>query len=63
MNKLTPVFIAAALATSVALAFAQSQMEKDDSMQGHDMSDHSTPVSGTSSTKALLATSDGMQRA
>lgn len=63
MNKLTPVFIAAALAISAALAFAQSQMEKGASMQGHDMSGHSVPVFGSPSSKALLAASDCVQSA
>ncbi|WP_195180342.1 hypothetical protein [Mesorhizobium sp. INR15] len=37
MNKLTPIFIAGALAISAGLAIAQSQMNKDDPMQGHNM--------------------------
>lgn len=62
MNKLTPVFIAGALAISAGLAIAQSQMNKDDSMQGHDMAGHSMPASDNPSTKAYVAVNDRMHK-
>ena len=53
MNKLTPIFIAGAIAIAGGLAFAQTQMKTDNNtMQGHDMSGMQTPGSDSSSTKA-----------
>ncbi|OCP19221.1 MULTISPECIES: DUF305 domain-containing protein [unclassified Ensifer] len=65
MNKLTPIFIAGAIAISAGLAIAQSQMNKDDPMQGHDMSgmnmsDLEVPASDNPSTKAYRAANDSM---
>ncbi len=67
MNKLTPIFIAGSLVISAGLAFAQSQMNKDNPMQGHDMtgmemSDMEMPGSDTPSTKAYLAVNDRMHK-
>jgi uncharacterized protein (DUF305 family) len=62
MNKLTPIFIAGAVAVAAGLAFAQSQMAADDSMQGHDMPGHSMPASDTPSTKAYVEANDRMHR-
>lgn len=62
MNKLTPIFIAGALAISAGLALAQNQMTKDNPMQGHDMSGHAMPVSDTPSTQAFAATNDRMHK-
>lgn len=44
MNKLTPIFIAGALAISAGLAIAQSRMNTNNMMPGHDMQDHSMPA-------------------
>ena len=53
MNKLTPIFIAGAIAIAGGLAFAQTQMKTDNNtMQGHDMSGMQTPGSDSPSTKA-----------
>ncbi len=53
MNKLTPIFIAGAIAIAGGLAFAQTQMKTDNTtMQGHDMSGMQTPGSDSPSTKA-----------
>ncbi|MEO5759449.1 MAG: DUF305 domain-containing protein [Mesorhizobium sp.] len=65
MNKLTPIFIAGALAISAGLAIAQSQMNKDDPMQGHsmrgmNMSSMEMPASENPSTKAYIAANDSM---
>jgi len=62
MSKLTPIFIAGSLAISAGLATAQSQMNTDDSMQNHDMSGHSMPVSDSPSTKAYKAANDSMHK-
>lgn len=40
MNKLTPIFIAGAIAISAGLATAQSQINVDNATQGHNMRDH-----------------------
>ena len=50
MNKLTTILMAGALAISAGLAFAQSQMNTDDALQGHklpgmDMSGHTMSAS------------------
>ncbi|MEJ5021105.1 DUF305 domain-containing protein [Ochrobactrum vermis] len=62
MNKLTPIFIAGALAISAGLAVAQSQMNKDNTMQGHKMSGHSMPASDNPSTKAYVEANDRMHK-
>ncbi len=62
MNKLTPLFIAGALAISAGLAIAQSQMNKDGTMQGHNMAGHSMPASDNPSTKAYVAANDRMHK-
>lgn len=62
MNKLTPIFIAGALAISAGLAVAQSQMNKDNTMQGHTMSGHSMPASDNPSTKAYVEANDRMHK-
>jgi uncharacterized protein (DUF305 family) len=67
MNKLTPIFIAGSLVISAGLAVAQSQMNKDNPMQGHDMtgmemSDMEMPASDNPSTKAYLAVNDRMHK-
>jgi uncharacterized protein (DUF305 family) len=62
MNKLTPIFIAGSLAISAGLALAQSQMNKDDPMQGHNMPGHSMPASDNPSTKAYIAANDSMHK-
>lgn len=62
MNKLTPIFIAGSLAISAGLAVAQSQINKDSSMQGHTMTGHSMPASDNPSTKAYLAANDRMHK-
>ncbi|MFU0506344.1 CopM family metallochaperone [Pseudaminobacter sp. NGMCC 1.201702] len=65
MNKLTPIFIAGALAISVGLAIAQSQMNTENTMQGHDMPGHSMsgasmPTSDNPSTKAYIEANNRM---
>ena len=67
MNKLTPIFIAGSLAISAGLALAQSQINKDNPMQGHNMPGmnmpgHSMPASDNPSTKAYIAANDGMHK-
>lgn len=62
MNKITPLFIAGALAISAGLAIAQSQMNKDDTMQGHNMAGHAMPASSNPSTKAYVAANDRMHK-
>ncbi|AOF92644.1 DUF305 domain-containing protein [Sinorhizobium sp. RAC02] len=62
MHKLTPIFIAGALATSGGLAIAQSQMNKDNPMQGHSMSGHTMPVPDTPSTAAFASANDRMHK-
>ncbi|KAB2703286.1 CopM family metallochaperone [Brucella lupini] len=59
MNRLTPIFIAGALAISAGLAFAQSQMDPDHSM-GHDMSGMNLSASDRPSTKAYMDAMDRM---
>ena len=52
MNKLTPIFIAGAMAISAGLAFAQSQMntpEPTSGHAGHNMSAQATDADGPSS--------------
>ena len=63
MNKLTPIFIAGAIAIAGGLAFAQTQMKTDNNtMQGHDMSGMQTPGSDTPSTKAYEPAMDAMMK-
>lgn len=76
MNKLTPIFIAGAIAISAGLAFAQSQLPQDQApassmeghdmgemndMQGHDMSTMSAAAQSPS-TKAYSDVMDAMMR-
>lgn len=63
MNKLTPIFIAGAIAVSAGLAIAQSQLNKNDSMSGHDMSGmnmsgHAMSAADNPSTKAFAEAND-----
>ena len=67
MNKLTPIFIAGALAISAGLAFAQSQMNKDEAMQGHkmpgkNMSGHTMSASDNPSTSRYIVANDRMHK-
>ena len=67
MNKHTPIFIAGALAISAGLAFAQSQMNKDDAMQGHkmsgmNMSGHTMSASDNPSTNRYIVANDRMHK-
>lgn len=48
MNKLTPIFIAGALAISGGLPITQGSTNKDVSMQGHTMPGMEAPTSTTS---------------
>jgi uncharacterized protein (DUF305 family) len=62
MNKLTPIFIAGALAISAGLAFAQSQMntpEPTSSHAGHSMSTPAPDADGPS-TSAYRVVNDKM---
>jgi len=61
MNKLTPIFIAGALAISAGLAIAQSQMNTNDPMAGHDMSGMQS-MSDSPSTKAYSEAMDAMMK-
>ncbi len=65
MNKLTPIFIAGAIAISAGLAFAQSQLPQDqapaNSMEGHDMTTMSAAAQSPS-TKAYSDVMDAMMR-
>lgn len=62
MNKLTPIFIAGALAISASLAIAQSQMKKDNHMQDHNMPGMNMSASDNPSTKAYIAVNDSMHK-
>lgn len=64
MNKLTPIFIAGALAISAGLAIAQTSMNKGDPMQGHNMAGMTAPGAATDSpsTTAYLAANDRMHK-
>lgn len=62
MNKLTPIFIAGALAISAGLAIAQSQTNAGDAMQGHDMHGMEMPAADSPSTKAYAMTMDAMMK-
>lgn len=52
MNKLTPIFIAVALAVSAGLVIAQSRLGADGAMPDHAMPGHSMPASGNMATEA-----------
>ena len=60
MHKLTPIFIGGALAISAGLAIAQSQLNTDTTMQGHDMPGHSMPASENPSTQAYIEANNRM---
>lgn len=66
MNKLTPIFIAGALAISAGLAVAQTSMNKDNPMQGHNMAgmtaSSAAPASDNASTNAYLAANERMHK-
>lgn len=62
MNKLTPIFIAGSLVISAGLSVAQSQMNTDNPMQGHNMTGMEMAASDTPSTKAYLAVNDRMHK-
>lgn len=62
MHKLTPVFIAGALAISGGLAIAQSQSNGGDPMEGHTMSDHTMPASDNPATEAFVSANDRMHK-
>ncbi|MBU1335835.1 MAG: DUF305 domain-containing protein [Alphaproteobacteria bacterium] len=62
MNKLTPIFIAGAIAISAGLAFAQSQMNTPETTSGHaghSMSSLATDADGPS-TSAYRVANDKM---
>jgi uncharacterized protein (DUF305 family) len=62
MNKLTPIFIAGAIAISAGLAFAQSQMNTPETSSGHAGHNTSAAATGTDSpsSQAYLAANDKM---
>ena len=62
MNKLTPIFIAGAIAISAGLAFAQSQMNTPEPTSAHAGHTLSAPASDTDgpSTQAYRAANDTM---
>jgi len=62
MNKLTPFFIAGALAISGGLAIAQNSMNTDSPMPAHDMAGMQAPTSDNPSTKAYIAANDRMHK-
>lgn len=62
MNKLTPIFIAGAIAISAGLAIAQGQLKTETPMSGHDMAGHSMPATDSPSTKAFAEANDRMHR-
>lgn len=62
MNKLTPIFIAGALAVSGGLALAQSQMNDGNAMPGHNMSGMEMPADASPSTQAYTEAMDGMMK-
>jgi len=62
VNKLTPIFIAGALAISAGLAIAQRQMNTADPMQGHTMPGMEVSASSNPSTKAYIAANDRMHK-
>lgn len=62
MNKLTPIFIAGAIAVSAGLAIAQSQIGTNNAEHGHAMSGHAMPASDNPSTKAFAEANDAMHK-
>ena len=62
MNKLTPIFIAGALAISGGLALALSQMNDGNAMPGHNMSGMEMPADASPSTQAYTEAMDGMMK-
>lgn len=62
MNKLTPIFIAGALAISGGLAVAQSQLKGGNAMPDHNMPGMEMPADGSASTKAYTEAMDAMMR-
>ncbi|MEN3142898.1 DUF305 domain-containing protein [Ochrobactrum sp. WV_118_8] len=65
MNKLTPIFIAGAIALSAGLALAQTQMNngQDQNMPGHNMSNMAADAAIDSpSTKAYEQAMDAMMK-
>lgn len=62
MNKLTPIFIAGAMAISAGLAFAQSQMNTPETTSGHAGHSMSAPASAAEgpSTQAYRLANDKM---
>lgn len=62
MNKLTPIFIAGAIAISAGLAFAQSQMNTPETTSSHAGHNISAPASGVDgpSTQAYRMANDKM---
>ena len=67
MNRLTPIFIGGAIAISVGLALAQTQMDNNGAMQGHNMPGMNMQGMDMSaadelSTKAYMAVMVSMQK-
>lgn len=67
MNRLTPIFIGGAIAISVGLALAQTQMDNNGAMQGHNMPGMNMQGLDMSaadelSTKAYMAVMESMQK-
>nr|WP_123195398.1 DUF305 domain-containing protein [Pannonibacter phragmitetus] len=67
MNRLTPIFIGGAIAISVGLALAQTQMDNNGAMQGHNMPGMNMQGMDMSaadepSTKAYMAVMESMQK-
>jgi uncharacterized protein (DUF305 family) len=67
MNRLTPIFIGGAIAISVGLALAQTQMDNNGVMQGHNMPGMNMQGMDMSaadepSTKAYMAVMESMQK-
>lgn len=62
MHKLTPVFIAGALAISGGLAIAERRGNGGDPMQGHNMSEHAMPVSDDPATEAFVSANNRMHK-
>ena len=67
MNRLTPIFIGGAIAISAGLALAQTQMDNNGAMQGHNMPGMNMQGMDMSaadepSTKAYMAVMESMQK-
>ena len=60
MNKLTPIFIAGAIAVSAGLAVAQGRMKATDAKPGHSMAGREMPATDSPSSKAFRAANDRM---